>query len=429
MPTSMDDRQPRRTGDRCPYESAYSPDLLKRHNRACPADLSLWCVNRILLRVRELETDCHVHGRDYYLELHSQFRRIVEESLSACFPLAQVFWATREKPKPNEMPPAEGIINETIFELNQDYHAHHLLSALSQFQVGRSHVFSICKTTTGGRLVCHPMGGNDDLHDEDRAWQVDLPMQQGLTVEALCAELRQRADSGTPQRRAEITERIKQQIDEWTRSVIWPDSDFRSHLLTASDRDLAHQIDEQAETRDEEGWPAKFLEAAKHMALIALYQAHNDFAAMSYILAPTLHGESESSLVIYWPRSTGEGPLHLLHLLQMVVGQNSTAILARDRESLDARRLAEARKMALGHLGHTLKHRLDTLKAFLDQHAHAGLGGHVQMLYDLTVILQLNTLDNRHELLSLEPRKRDRFLEYAGQETAPPPRPAVSHHA
>ena len=42
------------------------------------------------------------------------------------------------------------------------------------------------------------------------------------------------------------------------------------------------------------------------------------------------------------------------------------------------------------------------------------------MLGDLTVILQLNTVDDQKELLTLEKRKRNRFLDYADGKSAKP---------
>ena len=82
----------------------------------------------------------------------------------------------------------------------------------------------------------------------------------------------------------------------------------------------------------------------------------------------------------------------------------------------EAHRIAEARKMALGHYGHTLKNRLDVLNAFLDIHGTPEIKLHKDMLRDLTLILQLNTLDNREELLERLPgRKIERFLDIEGQ--------------
>ena len=83
--------------------------------------------------------------------------------------------------------------------------------------------------------------------------------------------------------------------------------------------------------------------------------------------------------------------------------------------------IAEARKMALGHYGHTLKHRIDVLSAFLDAHGTPAIKMHKEMLRDLSLILQLNTLDNRQELLERLPdEKAERFLDIEGHKNVEP---------
>ena len=82
----------------------------------------------------------------------------------------------------------------------------------------------------------------------------------------------------------------------------------------------------------------------------------------------------------------------------------------------ETEQVAEARKMSLGHYGHTLKHRLDTLNAFLAEHGTGAIALRSQMLRDLTLILQLNTVDNLDELLThLPQRKQERFLDIEGK--------------
>jgi len=428
MTTSTDGRRPSGPPRRCPHEGAYAPELLEQLHHDCPADLSLWCAARILSQARELEAECQVRGWDYYEKLHSQFRAIIEESLLTCFGDVEVFWATREKPNIDEMPhaprkgtrPGSMVVNEIIFDLNRNYHAHKLLSALAQFGVGRSHIFTIGRMPDGVRLTCHPMVTKDGSHRPVAAWEINVSLTGTCSVAQLCEHLCAIAEANGPDARQKIADEIRMQIDLGAADAVWPEQDFRNRLESPTERDLADKMDHEALTHPDRGFARLYVEAVKHMALIALYEENNDFAAMTYLLAPTLHGESESSLVVYWPRLQGEGPLHLLYLLQMILGQNATAILAKDLEIQDAHRLAEARKMALGHLGHTLKHRLDTVQAFLDQHGQAGLSGHVRMLADLTVILELNMVDDREELLALEKRKRDRFLEYADEGSAQP---------
>ncbi len=90
----------------------------------------------------------------------------------------------------------------------------------------------------------------------------------------------------------------------------------------------------------------------------------------------------------------------------------SSDIASSELQREEAHKVAEARKMALGHYGHTLKNRLDVLSSFLDEHGSPAIKMRKEMLRDLTLILQLNALDNREELLERLPsRKQERFLD------------------
>lgn len=103
---------------------------------------------------------------------------------------------------------------------------------------------------------------------------------------------------------------------------------------------------------------------------------------------------------------------------ELIQGEFASSEYAKAKgEIQEAVKVAEARKMALGHYGHTLKHRLDTLNAFLDVHGTPAIKMRKDMLRDLTLILQLNTLDNRKELLERLPaQKQERFLDIEGRQ-------------
>jgi len=428
----MDNQTPE-TNQKCPHDGAYPPDLLKQLHHDCPADLSFWCGSRILECARELEARCQVEGWDYYDKLYLNFRHYVEDAIRLCFPGVQVFWATREKPKPAEMPdpgkgtqpPGSRLLNEIIVDLNRRYHAHKLLHALAQFSVGRSHIFTITGRPEGATLTCHPMARRDANHERTAAWPIDIRFHGTLTVAELCRDLCKDASDKGPSSRDELATSIRNQIERWAEGATWPKDYFRDNLTNDIEYALAEKIERDA--RQQPGkklsFAERYVEAVKHIALIALYQENNAFSAMTYILAPTLSGESAASLVIYWPRIDGHGseaPPHLLYLLQMILGQNATTILAKDREGRQARRLAEARKVALSHYGHTLKHRLDVLNAFLDAEAPSAVRLRANMLKDLTLILQLNAVDDREELCERLPeQKRKRFMDLEGVEDAP----------
>lgn len=370
MPTSTDnpaDGASRRF--ECPHRPLEDRALLERYGRDCPLDLSVWCANRILQSIRRLEGSCSARDFDYHEKLHARFRRIVEGALSSVWsrrlypPGVQVIWATTEKPKLAEMPrpphgsnPGSQIINEVIFELNRECHAHYLLAPLSQLTVGRSHIFSIRRTSTGATLVCRRMGDGVAAAIDPALWSLNISLQtqRRASVDSLCEELGELAADSELTDRATIADHIREYIDACATSVAWPEHEFNKHLVTTVDHTLADAVD----------WPTMFREAVRHIALITLYQARNQFTAMDYILAPTLKGESESSLVIYWPDGAGDSPLHLLCLLQMIVGQNATAILAKERKLHD---LAEN----VYSIGHPLKHRLGDVQSGIDTELEA----------------------------------------------------------
>lgn len=400
----------------CRHGDTHSEELLKKYGHDCPTDLSFWCANDILADIRKLEAECRIHGESHDQHLRAEFGSILEDNLARSYGCegVQAFWSLDEKSiEAHDIvgdDPRQRAINRAILELNADYHSHPLLWRLVGFGLGRSHVFSVEAHEEGASLVVRPLRCLSPEKGSEE-WRIPVPLDSDRSVHGLLADLRSLPDSAESDLVVRIKEEIEKQIETWvaSKSVVWPQGDFEARLRDEDERREASGHD----------FHDLFGKAARHIALILVYQACNGFGTMSYIMAPTLQGQCESSLAIYWPQTIGEGNLNLLYLLQMILGQNVTAILGEQRERRKFQQLAEARKMALGHLGHTLKHRLDTLQAFLDRHGEAGLSGHVQMLADLTVILQLNTVDDQKELLSLEKRKRDRFLDYADEAAEP----------
>lgn len=415
MAPSMNNRQPGVVGS-CRHRDAHSAALLKKYGHDCPSDLSFWCANDILVDIRKLESECRIRGESHDEHLRAEFGDILERNLAKGYECEgiQVVWSLDEKSiEAYDIvgdDPRQRAINKAILELNENYHSHPLLWRLVGFALGRSHVFSVEAEAEGACLVVRPLLCLSSEKSSER-WRIPVPLDSGRSVLGLLADLRSLSDRAEAELNVAIKDKIGKQVDAWvaSKSVAWPQHDFEARLRDEGERQDA----------DEHDFHELFRKAARHIALISIYQAHNGFGTMSYIMAPTLQGQCESSLAIYWPRSIGEGNLNLLCLLQMILGQSATAILGEQRERRKFQQLAEARKLALGHLGHTLKHRLDTLQAFLNRHGDAGLSGHVQMLADLTVILQLNTVDDQEELLALEKRKRDRFLDYAGDAAEP----------
>jgi hypothetical protein len=327
-----------------------------------PSDRLIHCAHNVLREIRELQACCHADALDYDEQLHLQFREIVERNLQEVFTGIQVFWSTREKPKSIEMPtvprgkyPGSQVVNGIIFNLNRDYHAHRLLIALSQLSIGRSHIFSIRRARRDSdlppiaRLVCLRLQAGEAEAPSDATWSIDIPFDAGPLGE-FCSELSELAQATPNSSRDNLAERIRNAIGAWTHYTNWPTDEFWSRL-TEQDRTLAARFD----------WPALYREAVQHIALIALYKENNGFDAMTYVLAPTIQGELESSLVVYWPPSSGEGPLPLLSLLQMILGQNATAILATERKQLIL-------GAAFRNIGHTMRNRCDSIGYYFRNH-------------------------------------------------------------
>jgi hypothetical protein len=414
MATSTDNRRSREEGS-CRHRDTHSESLLKKYGHDCPTDLSFWCANDILADLRKLEFECRTRHESHEKRLWAEFGGILERNLTRSYHCegVQVIWSLEEKSIEVHDIVRDDLrqraISKALLELNADYHSHPLLWRLVGFALGRSHVFSVEAHEEGACLVVRPLLCLSPEKGSEE-WRIPVPLASGCSVPQLLRELRDLPDQAEPELIGKIKEKVKNQIDVWVPAKwgVWPQQEFEARLRNDDERQDASKNDFQE----------LFRRAARHIALILIYQACNDFGTVSYILAPTLQGQCESSLVICWPRSIREGNLNLLYLLQMILGQNATAILGQQEKRRKSQQLAEARKLALGHLGHTLQHRLDTVQAFLDQHGQAALSGHVLLLRDLAVILQLNTVDDQDELLAIP--KRDRFLEYADEESARP---------
>jgi len=428
MATSTNRSDPAAQGNHCRYRDKHSLDLLQRHEHDCRADVSFWCANRILDDVRQLEMDCRIARTEYYDTLIERFDSIVQSALQSDYEGAHVVWATREKPSqirqpPKVLDPCVLAIDEVIFRLNgkksddgqSKYSTHGLLWALAQFAIGRSHVFSVLPTNDGAELAVYPLLLNATAPTEP--WIIPVPLAAADEVEDFCQELRRLYSDG-----GDISRAIEDRIARWTASpeICWVQERLDTRL-SSKERDFIEQHP------TDYGFSELFKRARLHIALIRLYQQLNGFVSMSYVLAPTLQGVSDSSLVVYWPCEASAVPLHLLYLLHMILGQNATAILAAQSKVRVYRRLAEAREVSLVNYGHTVGHHIDHFEPFFfgpvmkkivassgSAEARRGFDAcqaSTRILKDLSVVLLASPTDNEEQLR--RHAKRDRFLEPA----------------
>ncbi len=395
----------------CPHRDASTDSLLKSHGQDCPADLSVRCANDILADLRRIESEAK-HGRAHDERLRGEFGFIVERALRHAYrsDRIQVFW-TLEDAKAIEShsdpasDPRRRSINDVIIQLNRDdrYDSQSLLEALVGLSVGRSHVFSVVDDASGLSLIVRPMLCLQTNRTSDE-WSIPIRFQSGSSPHQLIEELMGITAADETQLRIAVRERIEEAISGWVSQTWdeWPEAEFRARLRNEVEQDKAR----------ENGFRQLFRSAAEHFALIALFQACNDYIAMSYILAPTMQGRSDSALAVYWPRSTGEGTLILLYLIQMILGQNATTILGEREKRRTFQELAAARKMALGHFGHTLKNRAQGLVANLEQ--EGGTSTQITLarsLLETGHILELNVVDSMDDILRMPPDKLSRTVE------------------
>lgn len=149
--------------------------------------------------------------------------------------------------------------------------------------------------------------------------------------------------------------------------------------------------------------------ALRQITLMVLFMELNNFSRATYYLSPLDRDTLKSSMVIYWNKNWPNQYCH--YLIQMLLGLN-TALVLRQVEEINVReKILEARKIALGHYGHTLKGRLDVLSNFIDEYGTPYIRVYKELLSDLSLIIMLNTLESRRELECYVPDpKKERFL-------------------
>ena len=364
--------------------------------RDCAAD-PLACIHRIIADVRRLELDCQYgdEPRDYYVALHKAFRGIVERELRIEFQSdeLEVFWATRQKPQGGELPreiPSGRLqfVNKAIVELNARYNSMPLLSKMARFAFARSHIFQVTSMTAGVRLQAYSLSGANPTATAV-SHEFVLPFTGRMSLEEFYTTLAD-GDADSPEK---IRGRITEQIDHWTVNQPWPEEEVLDAIASEDDNIQRHARSIP--------WQRHFEAAAKHFALIALYQRNNPYGSTtSYLLASGLRGTSDASLAVFWPDSLDDVPIDLLVLLQLLLRDNAVSLLA----------LRRAFSGTLLHLGHSLKNQLDTVQDFLDKHAGAEMRTRGLKLTDMSDVLQLGGAESIEDVRSSS--KRRRFLEY-----------------
>lgn len=399
----------------CKFAGRMAPAVVDRYG--CPAEAAVRLANSVIAKfgiaapglLATLE-------RDFHRFLYRQLRRLL-------LPVTAVFWS----PKSEKLagPEAQrqldtlhlgqddafrGRLNSLLFVLNRHYHSGSFLHQLdTRTTVGRSRCHRIALDHDGIRFSTVPLD-TLDCDSPHPAMGLDVACRPDgvlLPQEFLPTFQDKWSHILDDDHIAEAAMEIRRYVDSW--SCIDPDMEaiLRDHWQPTSSSD------------DRKDTVAESARAFQHFALMSLFLANNDSTSAHYFLSPNIQGQYDSSMVVCWHSDDGI-PRPFIYLLSMLLGLNASPILHAEASRTQAERLAEARKVALSHFGHTLKHRLDVLSAFLDANAPGAVRLRADMLKDLTLILQLNSVDDRQELCEKLPeRKRKRFMDIEGVQDVP----------
>ncbi|MBC2714956.1 MAG: hypothetical protein HF978_06565 [Desulfobacteraceae bacterium] len=294
-------------------------------------------------------------------------------------------------------------LNDVILALNDKFHSHDFLRKLVDVSTSaKSRVFRMCvddKSILFSSFYPDINKSNIDVSGTCEDIKVKIPFSTAGSPKVFLNSFLKDGDFEDEQ----TTKALREYIESYT------DKDKQiPDIIKAVNK--VREADNQLGPNDVEHLIRLWKGAIKHIALIFLFSELNSFTSVTYYLSPLDRDKLKSSMVIYWKDREPGRSFH--YLIQMLLGLNAAPILLH-QEEINQR--IEAQKIALGHYGHTLKHRIDTLNSFLDEHGTPAIRLRKDMLRDLTLILQLNTVDNREELLEhLPARKRDRFLDIEG---------------
>jgi len=381
----------------CNFDNAVASCV--QTNSFCHAERAIQICNEIQL---------YFMGQPYYV-IRDEFEVMLQTLLTKAEYECLVFWTPEGEKFGNESKVHDrvrkttwyknkALLNDQLILVNEELHSYDFLRMLSDsFQFARSRVFRLVYNTN--EIIFSVLYPDNQVKNAkvdkgffDFEIRIPFPDKESPTI-FLSNIDGERINTAI----------IKQYIDRWFN--VCDRSSLMLALKARYKTELSRITHKEISSLEEE-WD----KCLRHFMFIALFSVVNGFSSCTYYLSPLDREHLKSSLVIYWSDREPERYFH--YLIKMLLGLNAAPILYREERM---KKIAEARKMALGHYGHTLKTRLDILNSFLDDQGPRSIKMHKDMLLDLTLILQLNTLDNREELLEhLKPKKQGRFLDIEG---------------
>jgi hypothetical protein len=295
----------------CPYNNcAICAD---RTPFQCPADLAICCINDILVEISSLRSS---------EEQEERFSKILERHLNELYKVdVECFWALHEKPTEKEIKrastqkvkrtkPKSSVLNKAIQFLNDEFHSVPLLEELVKNSIGTGHMFGMEADNDG--LVFRAYSSRSFmLSEKDDFYTCKLCWPRGKSFKNFVVNF----DEEVPFEG--MLENVKNYCSSWGEWAV----DFRKQLLKI----MSNQLRARKTGKDAFSETENIAIACAHFALIMLYAENNRYHHVSYLLAPTLHGDSHSSMVVFWPFIASRGSVgpHMRFLLHMALGLNA----------------------------------------------------------------------------------------------------------
>jgi hypothetical protein len=297
-------------GQPCPYGDCAIDN--GRAKLQCPSNLAIGCINDILEEISRLRSS---------EEQVEKFSNIIEQNLRRLYGVdVECFWALHEKSTEKEISRASAqekkhdnpknlVLNQALPLLNDKFHSVPFLEELVLNGIGSGHVFGIETDNEGIKFHAYSSISLKRSEKKD-SYICTLKWPQGKTFSYIIE------NCGANACDEDVLENVLDYCSSW--------GDQTTHLKKHLSEIIFQPLELNMEN-DNFSQTENIASACAHFALMMLYAENNHYHHVSYILAPTLRGDSHSSMVIFWPFIANQGSVgpHMRFLLHMALGLNA----------------------------------------------------------------------------------------------------------
>jgi len=339
----------------CKHSRHTSPAIIARYG--CPAEAAVRFVNTVIARFS---------GDLKLAEIEEEFPKFVARELRTLFPVAAVFWSPRrEKLMPAEaqrqleslsLKKKSGFhdkLNELLIYLNSGLHSGSFLHLLERHtRVGQSRCFEVAPHAKGIRfraIAQDTLASGRKKIDEDLEVVCASRAVSTPTVffEAFRAEWTPKLTESTT---AQAMKQLREYLTGWKDVAPGPEVFLQGRWKTGGH---AHNREVVIEGK----------RALQHFALMCLFMLNNTSSSATYFLSPTIQGQYDSSMVIYWGAGA-DPPRSFVYLLSILLGLNASPIL-------QAMTRQDVLNSAFRNSGHTMRNRCDSIAQYFDKNEPA----------------------------------------------------------